>query len=269
MPSILITGISSGLGHALALRAHAAGWHVCGTIRDNTTAEENGLPAAIVVYRLEPRFPHAVSAFTQRYLAEQGTPDVLVNNIGGALYAPLEEISAEDIRELFQVNTLSAVELIAGLLPSMRERGSGTIVNMSSVGGRLVLPFFAASNATRHALEAFSEGLWHELKPFGIRVKIIEPGCVEAATDEAIAAHADPTGPYAPYLAAMNAFLANVRRQTSPEDAADEVWSAIMDPSSRLRYPVGAYARGLMRARALLGMAFIRFMHGRWMRSSK
>lgn len=251
------------------MRAHAAGWQVCGTIRENTTAEENGLPADVAVYRLESRFPHAVRAFTERYLADHGAPDVLVNNAGNAVYAPLEEISAEDMRTLFQVNALSAVELTAALLPAMRERGSGTIVNVSSVGGRLVLPFFTASNATRHALEAFSEGLWHELKPFGIRVKVIEPGYIESATDDAVAVRTEPTGPYAPYLAAMNAFLAGIKNRTTPDDAADEVWRAIMDKSSRLRYPVAAYARGLLRARALFGGAFMRFMHGRWMRSSE
>jgi len=269
VPSILITGVSSGLGHALALRAHAAGWHVYGTIRDNTTAEENGLPSDVTVYRLESRFPHAVRSFTERYLADNGTPDVLVNNAGTVVYAPLEEVGAEELRDLFQVNVLSVVELTAALLPAMRERGAGTIVNVSSVGGRFVLPFFAASNATRHALEAFSEGLWHELKPFGIRVKVIEPGYIEASTDDATAVRAEPTGPYAPYLSAMNAFLDGIKKRTSPEDAADEVWRAIMDPSNRLRYPVAAYARRLLRARALFGGAFMRFMHGRWMRSSE
>ncbi len=269
MPSILITGVSSGLGRALALRAHAAGWRVVGTIRDNTTAEENGLPPDMTVYRLEPRFLHAVRAFTERYLADHGAPDVLVNNASTVVYAPLEEVPAEALRDLFQVNALSAIELTVALLPSMRERGSGTIVNVSSVGGRIVLPFFAASNATRHALEAFSEGLWHELKPFGIRVKVIEPGYIDTAADEAAAVRAEPSGPYAPYLSAMNAFLDGIKKRTSPEDAADEVWRAIMDPSSRLRYPVAAHARGLLRARALFGGAFLRFMHGRWMRSSE
>lgn len=267
MPSILITGVSSGIGRALALRAHAAGWQVSGTTRENTTAEESGLPAGITVYRFEPHFPHAVSAFAQRVLADSGAPDVLVHNPGSVLHGPLEEASAEELRDLFQMNVLAAVELTTALLPAMRQRGSGTIVNVSSVGGRFPLPFFTASNATQHALEALSEGLWHELKPFGIRVKVIELGLVEAAAEISLP-HAEPAGPYAPYLSAMDAFLEGATKRTSPEDAADEVWAAIMDPSSRLRYPVGAYARRLLRARALFGGAFMRFMHGRWMRSS-
>ncbi|MDO8846970.1 MAG: SDR family oxidoreductase [Coriobacteriia bacterium] len=266
MPSILITGVSSGLGQALALRAHAAGWTVFGTVRDDTSAEANGLPADVSIYRLELRFPHAVNSFTQRFIADNGVPDVLVNNAGYVVYAPVEEVSAETLRDIFQVNTFSAIELTGAMLPSMRERGSGTIVNVSSIGGRFVFPFFTVYNATKHALEGFSEGLWHELKPFGVRVKIVEPGYVETPIYRAMDDRAEPTGPYAPYLRAMNSFGASVEKRTGAADAADEVWAAIMDPSDRLRYPVAAYARALLRARALLGgQRFMRLMHPRWM----
>lgn len=266
MPSILITGVSSGLGQALALRAHAAGWRVFGTTRDETSAAAVGLPADVTVYRLELKFPHAVSAFSQRFIAENGAPDVLVNNAGHVVYAPTEEVAAEELRDLFQVNVFGAVELATAMLPAMRDRGSGTIVNVTSVGGRFVFPFFTAYNATKHALEAFSEGLWHEMRPFGVRVKVIEPGYIETPIYRAMESRAEPVGAYAPYLRAMNAFGASVRKRTAPAVAADEVWAAVMDPSDRLRYPVAAYARFLLRLRALLGgQRFMRVMHPRWM----
>jgi len=264
MPSILITGVSSGLGNALASRAHAAGWRVFGTVRDETRARDNGLPTEVTLYRLELRFPNAVTAFAQRFIAENGPPDVLVNNAAFLIYSPVEEVSEEALRDIFQVNTFSAVELTSAMLPAMRERGSGTIVNVSSIGGRVIFPFYTVYNATKHALEGFSEGLWHELKPFGIRVKAIEPGYVETPIYRAVAERAEPTGPYAPYLAAMNALRAGIKRRTTPTDAADDVWRAIMDPSDRLRYPVSAYARPLLIARALLGgQRFIRLLHNR------
>lgn len=266
MPSILITGVSSGLGHALALRAHAAGWRVFGTMRDDAAPEAAGLPADLTLYRLELKFPHAVRAFSQRFIAENGVPDVLVNNAGHVVYAPIEEVSAEELRDLFQVNAFGALELATAMLPAMRERGSGTIVNVSSIGGRFVFPFFTAYNATKHTLEAFSEGLWHEVRPFGIRVKIIEPGYIDTPIYQAMNGRAEPRGPYAPYVAAMNAFGAGVKKRTTPADAADQVWEAIMDPSGRLRYPVAAYARFLLRLRVLLGTErFMRAMHPRWM----
>ena len=266
MPSMLITGVSSGLGHALALRAHAAGWRVFGTLRDDTTPEAVGLPPEITIYRLELKFPHAVSTFAQRFIAEHGVPDVLVNNAAFVVYAPIEEVSAEVLRDIFQVNAFGPLELATAMLPAMRERGSGVIVNVTSVGGRLVFPFFTAYNATKHALEAFSEGLWHEVRPFGIRVKLIEPGYIDTPIYKAMDERAEPRGPYASYLTAMNAFGAGVKKRTAPADAADEVWGAIMDPSDRLRYPVAAYARFLLRLKALLGTErFMRVMHPRWM----
>lgn len=266
MPSILITGVSSGLGAALARRAHAAGWRVFGTVRGETGAAEYGLPAEVTIYRLELRFPHAVEVFSERFIAENGAPDVLVNNAGYAVYAPVEEVSGEALRDVFQVNTFAAVGLAAAMVPKMRERGSGMIVNVTSLGGRLVFPFFTVYNATKHALEGFSEGLWHELRPFGVRVKAVEPGYVDTPIYRAMEERADPAGPYAPYLQAMTAFGDSVKKRTSPQDAAEEVWRAINDPSDRLRYPVAAYARALLFLRSLIGaQRFMRFMHPRWL----
>lgn len=265
MPSILITGVSSGLGNALALRAHGAGWRVFGTVRDERGPEAYGLPADIAMYRLELRFPNAVSAFSRRFIADNGVPDVVVNNAGYAYYGPVEEVSPEALRDIFQVNTFSAVELATAMAPAMRERRSGVIVNITSLGGRLVFPFFTVYNATKHALEGFSEGLWHELRPFGVRVKAIEPGYIATPIYKAMGQRAEPEGPYAAQITAMNAFSEGVTKRTSPQDAADQVWRAIMDPSDRLRYPVAAYARSMLALRRLVGnQRFMRFMHGRW-----
>ena len=150
---------------------------------------------------------------------------------------------------------LSPIELTKGFLPSMRERGSGTVAFVTSLGGRMVFPFFGAYNSSKHALEGFAEALWHELRPFGIRVKAIEPGYVETpiydkskVTDEI-----EDAGPYAPYQQAMREFSRKVSNKTTPEGAADEVFDVVTDPSERLRYPIAAYARTFVRARRVLG----------------
>lgn len=264
MPSILITGVSSGLGRALALRAHAEGWTVYGTTRDNVPNVAE-FPSGITLLRLELRFPHAISTFTERFLADHGAPDVLVNNAGAALYGAVEEVDSEALRTAFQVNVFSAVELATGMLPAMRLRGSGVIVNVTSLGGRTVFPFFTTYNATKHALEAFSEGLWHEVKPFGIKVKAIEPGYIATPIYDVMKQSAKPTGPYAQAVELMNEFSAGVKKRSTPEETAEEVWRAIMDPSDRLRYPVAAYARPLLALRRLLGdRAYMKFFHRRW-----
>lgn len=264
MPSILITGVSSGLGRALALRAHREGWQVFGTTRNERGTAAEGLPAEVTLFRLELRFPHAVRTFNERFLAEYGPPDVLVNNAAYAHYGPVETLTHETLADLFQVNTFSAVELACGMLPAMRERGSGTIVNITSLGGRMVFPFFTAYNASKHALEAFSEGLWHELMPFGIRVKAIEPGYIETPIYR-VMDDSRPPQAYARAVEAMTEFAAGIKKRSTPEQAAEEVWRAITDESNRLRYPVAAYARGMLVLRSALGsQRFMRVMHRRW-----
>lgn len=270
MKSILITGVSTGLGRALLLKAHAEGWRVIGTSRDDAAVAADGLPGDIALYRLEPRFPHAVHAFSERLLAEHGAPDVIVNNAAFAPFGPVEEMTAESLAELFQVNVFAPVGLTSAMLPAMRERGSGTIVNVTSIGGRVVFPFFTSYNATKHALEAFSEGLWHELKPFGIRVKVIEPGYIDTPIYRTMQGAKEPTGPYAHALGAMRAFADGVKKRSTPEQAAEETWRAVVDPGDRLRYPVAAYGRSLLALRALIGgETFMRLMHDRWMESRR
>lgn len=266
MSSILITGVSSGLGRALVLKAHREGWQVYGTTRDDRGASVHDFPDGVTIFRLELRFPHAVSTFNERFLADYGPPDVLVNNAAYAIYGPVEDVMHETLTDLFQVNTFAAVELASGMLPAMRERGSGTIVNITSLGGRMVFPFFTTYNASKHALEGFSEGLWHELKPFGVRVKAVEPGYIETPIYRAMEGAASPSGPYAPFVQAMNEFSAGIKKRSTPEEAAEEVWRAIVDPSDRLRYPVAAYARFMLGLRSALGTRrFMRVMHRRWL----
>jgi NAD(P)-dependent dehydrogenase (short-subunit alcohol dehydrogenase family) len=235
-------------------------------VRDERGPDAFGLPSDVTLLALDLSDAAAVRAFAERLLEEHGVPDVVVNNAGYTLYAPVEEVGPEVIRDIFQVNVFAPVELVCGLLPAMRERGSGTIVNVTSLGGRLVFPFFTTYNATKHALEGFSEGLWHELRPFGIRVKAVEPGYVATPIYKAMDERKRPSGPYARYLEAMNRFSEGVTKRTSPEDAAEEIWRAIGDSSDRLRYPVAAYARPLIAARRLVGdRRLMRFMHTRWM----
>ncbi len=266
MPVMLVTGVSTGIGNALARRvASERGWTVIGTVREVRDPASFGLPAETVLLPLELGDPGSVRTLVTRVLTERGTPDVIVNNAGFVLYGPVEEEPIDRIERVFRVNVLSAIELIQGFVPSMRERGSGLVVNVTSLGGRLVFPFFTSYNATKHALEAYSEGLWHELRPFGIRVKAVEPGYVETPIYRAMEERAEPSGPYARYLTAMNAFSASVTKRTSPEETAEQTWAAIMDPSDRLRYPVAAYARPLVEARRIFGdQRVMRFMHRRW-----
>ena len=156
-----------------------------------------------------------------------GCPDALLNNAGVLQFGPLEEIGADELVKLYQVNLFGQLELIRALLPSMRERGSGIMANVTSLGGRIVFPFFAGYNSTKWALEGASEGLWHELKPFGIRVKTIEPGFVETAIWAKVLPDSDEGLPVSRADRRMSALCGPSsrpsRQRTTPEAAAEEV----------------------------------------------
>jgi NAD(P)-dependent dehydrogenase (short-subunit alcohol dehydrogenase family) len=270
MPSILITGVSTGIGRASAELFRDRGWTVIGTVRDPSCPEGAACPEGVSLEALDLALPGSSTALAEIVLARHGCPDVVLNNAGILQFGPLEAISAEELERLYRVNVFSQMELVRALLPAMRERGSGTIANVTSLGGRLVFPFFAGYNSTKWALEAISEGLWHELQPFGIRVKSIEPGFVETAIwSKALPQEGEGVeGPkaYRGYLESMARFESSIKNRTSPEKSAEEIFSAVTDPSDRLRYPVAAYARPMVAARRWFGdQRFIRFFHGRWM----
>lgn len=275
MPSILITGVSTGIGRACANRYVERGWRVTGTVRD-TARRPEGLDSRVTLAELDLARPGSAAALAVLELSKRGCPDVVLNNAGMVLFGPMEETSPEDLARIYTVNLFSQIELIRALLPSMRERGSGTIANVTSLGGTMTFPFFSAYNSTKWAFEGISEGLWHELKPFGLRVKAIEPGFVETAIWDKVLPDKTPvgaranatstTGAYDRYLQAMVAFEGSIANRTTPEAAALEIERAIADPSDRLRYPVAAYARPIVRARRLAGaQRMMRFFHGRWM----
>lgn len=267
MPRILITGVSSGLGRACVERFAAEGWCVIGTLRDATEETSSGCSAT---ESLDLSVPGSASALAERVLAEHGCPDVVLNNAGTLRFGPIEDTTQEQWGQLLQVNLLGQLELIRGFVPAMRDRGSGVIANVTSLGGRMTFPFFGAYNTTKWAFEGATEGLWHELKPFGIRVKAIEPGFVETAIwGKALPDRDGATGvpaPYERYARAMLEFEKSITDRTSPASCADEVFSAIQDPGDRLRYPVAAYARPILRARRLVGdQTMVRFFHQRWL----
>lgn len=272
MPHILITGVSTGIGRACANLYTRRDWQVTGTVRDATKPRPDGLDAAVALESLDLSVPGSAAGLAARVLSHSGCPDVLLSNAGVVQFGAVEDVSGEEFARIFQVNLFGQLELIRALLPAMRERGSGTIANVTSLGGTITFPFFGAYNSSKWAFEGLSEGLWHELKPFGIRVKAIEPGFVETAIwSKALpgeGADVEGTAAYQPFLRAMRAFEQTISDRTTPEACAVEIARALDDDTDRLRYPVAAYASAITRGRrALGGQRLMRFFHARWMGS--
>lgn len=174
----LITGCSTGFGRQVALAALAAGDQVMATARrPETLADLSEIGGDRVrTTALDVTDPASVQAAVNATVAAFGRIDVLVNNAGFTMIGAVEETSMEQLRSLMEVNFFGAAEVTKAIVPLMREQGSGTIVQMSSLGGRMTYPGLGGYDAAKHALEAFSEALSSELAPLGVRVLLVEPG---------------------------------------------------------------------------------------------
>lgn len=168
--TILITGISSGIGKVTAEYFKSNGWKVIGTSRSANPAQQ--------VYALDVTNAAACQQVIDQVVIEHGPIDVLVNNAGYGLYGAFEQCDEQDVKKQYDVNVFGTMNVCRAILPHMRKWKAGTIVNISSIGGKFVVPYYGVYNSTKFAVEGFSEGLWHEVLPFGIRVKVVEPGAI-------------------------------------------------------------------------------------------
>jgi len=260
MPAVLITGASTGIGRATALRLARAGWTVHAGVRDAAAAQslvEDAPTGAVSAVTLDVTDAQQIAAAAERVSASG--LDALVNNAGIGLGGPLELISAEDLRRQFDVNFFGQVAVTQALLPALR-RSRGRIVFVSSIGGRVAMPFSAPYAASKHAIEALGDALRVELRTSGVRVALVEPGSVATpiwdksrAEIEGVSIPPQLAAAYGEVPAAMDRALANTaRRGVPPEQVAATIERALSDSRMRARYVVGRDAKGMLIARRLL-----------------
>jgi len=186
----------------------------------------------------------------QRAVGEAGHVDVLVNNATEIAFAPIESFPFEEIRHLYEINLFGALRMIQALVPAMRERRAGTVVNVSSAAVRVSRPLNGMYSSTKWALEAVSESLRVELGHFGVRVVLVEPGTIGTGALDAPRAYYRRDDPYLP-LAAARA-LPPREAMTPTETIARVVADAVESPERQFRWPAGADAEKLLAARARL-----------------
>lgn len=200
-----------------------------------------------------------IEAAVDVILAETSGVDVLVNNAGFGLYGPMEEIGMDEARYQFEVNVFGPAHLTQLLLPSMRAKRSGTIVNITSMGGKIYTLLGSWYHATKHALEGWSDCLRLELAPFGIDVIVIEPGLIETGFGEVVADGLLNRSGIGPYAGQTKAVAKSTRdayghgRGTRPRVIADVVGKAIASRRPKTRYVAGKYAKLMISIRAWLG----------------
>jgi NAD(P)-dependent dehydrogenase (short-subunit alcohol dehydrogenase family) len=263
--AVVITGASSGIGRATALHLAADGWRVFAGVR----REEDGNALAQGSRGIEPVLLDVTDADSVRAAADHiaaavgdGGLQGLVNNAGIAVAGPLELIGLDDFRAQFEVNVVGVVAVTQALLPLVRA-GHGRIVNVSSIGGRVALPLAGPYAASKFAVEALSDSLRRELRPWGIEVSVVNPGAVATpiwdkgdAAAEAQLAAIPPEG-RALYGDAMDAMrrvaMREGRNGAPPEKIAERIHHALTASRPRTRYLVGASTKARVLAQRVLG----------------
>ncbi len=256
--AILITGCSSGIGRATAERLARAGWPVFATARRLASIRDLETLGCRVL-QLDVTDERSMQAAVAEVEGDHGAVGVLVNNAGYSQSGAVEEVPVEEARRQFETNFFGPVRLCQLVLPAMRARRGGRIINMSSVGGRLTFPGGGVYHATKYAVEAVSDALRWELRPFGIDVVVIEPGLIrtgfEHTATESLGAIGAADSPYRDFNAAVARATAGAYRtpfSAGPERVARVVERAIRARRPRTRYVVTFGARAALALHALL-----------------
>jgi len=250
--TILITGASSGYGKATADLFLSRGWHVIATMRRPDPGLFDDGTDRLRVLPLDVTSEESIAALIEA----AGPIDVLVNNAGVGGVGAFEVMPISLIRQLIETNTIGVMAMCRAVIPQMRERRSGILVNVTSSVTLGAFPLAAAYTATKQAIEGFSASLAHELGHFGIRVKLIEPGYAPTTRfgANAIMPVTDLLpGGYAEFARPILEVFANPAMTTTENDVAEAIWDAVHDDTARLRFPAGADAVALAEAGSATG----------------
>lgn len=243
--TILITGATAGIGRATALHLAKRGFHVIATGRRQAELDrlvtEAGPSLRITPLALDVTSADSISAAVAAVdvLTNGAGIDGLVNNAGFGVMGPLSELSDADLRRQYDTNVFGLMAVTRAFLPAMRQRGSGRIVNVSSIGGRVTFPFMGAYNSTKYALESLSDALRYELAPFGISVSLIEPGVIRTEFAETAMSPVSRFGSsvYGPAIAKADVLRSRMEATAvGPEVVARAIHTALTKRRPAARY---------------------------------
>ncbi|MCG2459268.1 SDR family oxidoreductase [Flavobacteriaceae bacterium F89] len=253
MKTVLITGTSKGIGLETALAFGRAGYKVFATMRNPDRAHHlkqkiADEALAITISAMDVDSEESVKRGIGVVLDEIGSLDILVNNAGIERHGSVEEIKMTDFKAIMETNYFGAIRCIKAVLPEMRKNKNGCIINIASVAGHVCSSPLGAYAASKFALEAVSEALAQEVKPFNIRVAIVEPGIINTQMAEDIAVSGKSIYPNSKRFAGL--FAASLKTPTSPTLVADKILEISDSETWKLRHPIGPDAQPFLEWRA-------------------
>lgn len=248
-PVVLLTGASSGIGYDVAPLLVRYGYTVYGAARRVEKIEELA-SEGVKALSMDVTDEASMEAAVQQIIDAEGRIDVLINNAGYGSYGAIEDVPIDEARRQFEVNLFGLARLTQLVLPHMRARGSGRILNISSMAGRITMPFGSWYHATKYALEAFSDALRMEVEEFGIDVVIIEPGGIKTSWGLIAADHLEESSRNGVYAEQAQRVAANMRKLYSPSSNLSEpkviskaILRALEARRPKTRYLVGFGAK--------------------------
>ena len=262
---VLITGTSSGIGKATAKRLLSEGCKVYGASR-NIDKMKDLESAGMVAIKMDITNDQEVQNVVNLVFEKEGKIDVLFNNSGFGMFGPIEEIPLEKARYQYEVNVFGLARITQLVLPIMRKQGYGTIINNSSIGGKIYVPFGGWYFSTKHAVECLSDCLRNEVRPFGVKVVIVEPGLIETEfSNNALGElpQESKEGVYKKMVNNLEKAMTEERYKGSNPDVIAKVISKIVSSKNpKRRYAAGSLAKPMLFTRRWLGDGFFDFLIG-------
>jgi len=252
----IVTGSATGIGYEIAIHLAKNGFHTYASMRNLPKADQitkiaktENLPLRVL--QLDVTDDISVTKAIDTVINESGKIDVLVNNAGYGLIGSIEDMSTEELKAQYETNVFGVFRVTKAVLPHMRKQHGGSIINISSIAGRIALPMYSAYVSTKFAIEGLSESMAYELEPFGIKVAIIEPGAIKTNFRRELAAKgSSEDSPYSSMIQSPSKAIEKMlKHRLYPEEVAKTVIQAIENPKPKLRYIVGKDAEELIELR--------------------
>jgi len=257
--TVLITGASTGIGRETVKYFQQKGWNVSASMRSPEKEKELTKLQNVICPKLDVTDEISIALAVGKTIKEFGNIDVIVNNAGYSLTGVFEAATTAQLRHQYDVNVFGVMNVVRSILPYFRERKSGTIVNVSSIGGKITLPLFSMYQSTKWAVSGFSEALQYELRPFNIKVKIVEPGVVITDFYDRSMTHTKKEGltDYNEYVKNIHAVNEKfVSKGNKPIKSAKVIYKAATSTNWKPYYPSGGDVKVFLTLRKLIPLSW-------------